>query len=208
MTKLFLFLLTLILEFSIGTTSLYCQNALNLGAISSYTGSKMRIEYSKSWEDHTLAFGVQYLLNSRVHDLKDENYLKRRFYASRFTQHLGISFNYTYELIQLFNTTPLTLAYDFQFVRADLLGDRFLPKEIIDGVQYFSYINKMDPAAISLENNLCLGIKLPVTDRLTFYQKLGGGIASFHGLDSNLRASISREFDFSYLISFTINFRL
>lgn len=110
--------------------------------------------------------------------------------------------SYSYQIATLFNTTPLILTYDFQFIRADLLGDRFIPRELVNGIQYYSFVNKMDPVAIALENNLCIGIELRITDSLVFSQKLGSGIASFHGLDKTVLATAPGTSDFSYFIKF------
>ena len=82
-----------------GISSLQGQE-ISLGIVSSYTGTKMRVSYTHSWNRHSISGGVQYLQNSRVHDEDEDHYFKRRFYATKGTQHFGASFNYAFEIIK------------------------------------------------------------------------------------------------------------
>ena len=178
------------------TSNIHSQFSTGVGSVHSYTGSKIRLEVGKTWTNHSLSLGVQYLHNSRVHDLDPDNYFKKRFYATLSTQHLGMSLTYSYEVVKLFETIPIAISYDFQFVRADLLDDRYIPKDTIDAVTIYTYQKARRPVTIGLENNICLEVKIPLSENLFLNHKFGGGLVTFHGIDHDLRAKLDKEYDF------------
>jgi len=140
--------------------------------------------------------------------LDPDQYFKRRFYATKSSQHLGASLTYTFELVRIFNSIPIQISYDFQFVRSDLLGDRFEPTVMIDGVQFYQYQKQINPVTIGIENNLCLGFEIHISKKIFLTQKAGWGIVSFYGIDRTIRQQISREYDFSFLLNASVGYRL
>ena len=170
-----------------------------MSLVSSYTASKYRLQYTHYWHRHSVSLGGQYLLNSRVHDLDSDQYFKRRFYATKSSQRLGASLTYSFELVRVYSI-PIQISYDFQFVRSDLLGDRFEPTVMIDGVQFYQYQKQINPVTIAIENICGLGFEIPISKKIFLTQKAGWGIVSFYGIDRSIRQQISREYDFSFLL--------
>ena len=63
-----------------------------------------------------------------------------------------------------------------------------------------SMLKKSTQSPLALENNICIGLKIPIGAKLTLTQKLGLGVVSFHGVDRSIQQKISRKLDFSQII--------
>lgn len=179
---------------------------VELSLVSSFTGSKYRLEYNKTWPRHSLSFGLQYLINSRIHDLDSDEFFKKRFFAMNATQHWGASVTYDYEVLRIREMTPIFFSYDFQLVRANLLGDTYIPTILVDNNQFYQYVDLIHSVTIALENNFCIGFKIPITSKLLLSQKIGSGIVSFHGISSTIRQKIRQPFDVCFFLFIGISY--
>lgn len=197
-----------VLAISLSVSYLTAQSEIQLGQVSSFTGSKTRLGYSHQFGKHSISIGAQYLRNSRVHNLDQDNYFKKRFYATLPTQHLGMSLAYSYQIAKLFGNVPIRLGYDFQFVRADVLNDRYVPKDTMDGITIYAFQNEIEPVTMALENNLCLEVKIPLVKNLFLNHTFGVGIITFHSIPSGLESKIKRNYEFGtmFLIGLTWSF--
>ena len=204
MKRFYLFFVSSILSIQ----TLFAQWSVIVHRNETYVGRNVGLTLKKSWDNHSVILGTKYNLNSRVHDLNPDHHFKKRFYANLWSQHFGAIVGYTFDFPAKMEGLVPFFFYDLQFTRSDILSDRYEPTEIIDGRQYYKYINAFDPVTIALEQVIGIGLRLPLLKQFYLYQRVGMGLASFHGVPLFLKERADQTYDISFLISLGIEMGL
>lgn len=157
----------------------------------------LRFEDWIHWGRNALRVGFKYTLKTFPNDAGLG--FKYRAYPQNFAQHFGIQTGYSYEWLRLRSGVSLHSFYDLQVSYVPILDKTYIPA----GVLYDSITNQpnlistrfiqVNKPYLVIEQNLGVGLTIPLTKRLALNQMLGMGLAiirvTFYSISGSYMAS-------------------
>ncbi|WP_417590008.1 hypothetical protein [Owenweeksia hongkongensis] len=157
-----------------------------------------------------IGIGIRYNINKLAHNDDQNNVFLKRQFGTEFKHHWGITAFYHHYIFKDLNCVKPFVFYDFQYSKSPTRNRMFLPafedEEL--GTLYYEVIEYFGPFTW-LENNIGVGIKAKITNRLYLNQKIGVGAIFILGKDEKRPITYDNfEWDFAALIQVGLAYRL
>ena len=163
--------------------SVSAQNQMALNYHSTHTGRNLGVSFVKSTMKHSFILGIKFHLNRTPVDNQNHVFYKR-FYADNFKEHIGFHFGYHYQIGKNSKKLKTLVFCDFQYLNATIRRHGFTRALLPGGGgRGFIWNQKKQSSATALENNLGLGFRINLSDKIVLIEKAGIGINVFTNLD-------------------------
>ncbi|KAA3630284.1 MAG: hypothetical protein DWQ02_18170 [Bacteroidetes bacterium] len=160
--------------FLLGSFNAFSQTShIHLGAYTNNSGRNVVINFGWNFENSSLDLGVKYLFRNAPYDSAGHLYY-RRFYPETFVEHWGLNFMYRYYFHLPKIDNNLFVFTNLQSTRAGVRNTIFLSSndQQSDTVVEYKFDN-----VCQLENNIGIGFRARVTEKLSMHLGCGGGVS-------------------------------
>lgn len=212
MKKILISLLLLLLLLS---NEIYAQN-INLIFYSTGAGRNLTIAYSKEYKSMEFGIGLGCNINSVKQPDDQNNIFYKRLFATKPLHFLNFNLYFNQYFFNRFGQFKPFLFYDFQLKYSTTRSSMYIPYSMDstivsnnpdDKILYRNYIEYFGPF-LWIENNLGLGMKINITEKIFIIQKLGLGIHFIIGEEPKLFMNKDSMFwEFHDFYAFTVGFK-
>jgi hypothetical protein len=195
--------------------SAFSQN-LNLTLYSTGTGKNVTLSYSKEYKSMEFGIGLGCNINSIKQPDDQPNIYYKRLYATKPLHFLNFNLYYNQHIFNRFDQFKPYIFYDFQMKYSttrsnmyiiDRIDSTIISSDPADQYLYRNYTEYFGPF-LWIENNLGLGMKINITEKLFFSQKIGLGIHFIIGEEPKLFMNKDSMFwEFHDFYAFTVGFK-
>ncbi|HPE39863.1 MAG TPA: hypothetical protein PLI77_02110 [Bacteroidales bacterium] len=195
--------------------SAFSQN-LNLTLYSTGTGKNVTLSYSKEYKSMEFGIGLGCNINSIKQPDDQPNIYYKRLYATKPLHFLNFNLYYNQHIFNRFDQFKPYIFYDFQMKYSttrsnmyiiDRIDSTIISSDPADQYLYRNYTEYFGPF-LWIENNLGLGMKINITEKLFISQKIGLGIHFIIGEEPKLFMNKDSMFwEFHDFYAFTVGFK-
>lgn len=184
------------------------QNKIGLNYYSHDTGRNLALSFNTSFAKHTFQIGIKYHLNRTPIDNQNHVFHKR-FHAENFKEHLGIIAGYQYLIGKDPRKINALFFYDFQYLNASIRSYGFTSALLPGGGgRGFIRDEKKINTTTALENNIGVGFRIYLSEKISLLERIGVGINIFTNLDQNFFPFQNSSWEFGVLLGLSILYDL
>lgn len=193
--------------------------SINIGFNSTHAGRNLTGQYETAKGKNEFSFGIGFNINKIAHNDDQNNFYKKRLYATETLNYLNLNFTYQryifsdkvksiepfvfYDLQAKYSTTRNRLILPYEYDSSLVVSN---PEQ---GILYREYIEYFGPF-LWLENNVGIGFKAMLTEKFYIKQRFGVGVNLILGHDDQIlyRRFSWFDWEFSTLMHLSIGMKI
>lgn len=192
--------------------------SIDIGFNSTHSGRNITAQYELLKGKNEFSFGLGININKLAQNDDQNNFYKKRLFATEVAHYLNLNFTYQRYILsnKIRNIEPFVF-YDLQAKYSTTRSRLILPHAFDStlvvnkpeqGILYRETIENFGPFAW-LENNIGIGFKAMITERLYIKQRFGVGVDLILGYDDQIlyRRFSWFDWEFSTLMQFSVGYK-